>query len=90
MSFQEDPTLTNISVLPPCAESTAIGPTTVYHGPALLIWILSPTRMFQNHEVGGLGKPDVGVGNALLNHENVPRKSRPRRSIEYGLKTSCC
>ena len=33
-----------------------IGPTTVYHGPALLIWILSPTRMFQNHDVGEFGR----------------------------------
>ena len=32
-----------------------IGPMTVYHGPALLNWILSPTRMVQNHDVGEFG-----------------------------------
>src|ERR1700677_1614968 len=45
------PTFTNNSELPPCGV-TAIGPTTVYHGPALFTWILSPIRIFQNHEVG--------------------------------------
>ena len=53
------------------AASTTIGPTTVYQSPEPLIWSLSPTRMFQNHEVGSFSGPRCRVDHDLLDHQHV-------------------